>query len=219
MKILFIGKNNDRNTEFAADYLKQIFPDTQIILGSRGELFPEELLKWQGDYVFSYLSPWIIPVITLNGAKNGGINWHPGSPEYPGIGCTNFAIYNLAKEFGMTCHFMNPKVDTGKIIEVRRFSVLEHDNVYSITQKCYACILTSFLSIVEIIANKQALPESTETWKRLPYKRKELEALCIITTEMTKEEVERRIKAAQYPNMPGAYIEIHGNKFEFNASR
>ncbi len=36
---------------------------------------------------------------------------------------------------------MLDKVDTGKIIGVKRFSILENDTVFSITQKCYLLIL------------------------------------------------------------------------------
>lgn len=87
------------------------------------------------------MSPWIIPKGLLERVVKGAINWHPGPPEYSRIGCTNFAIYNNEKEFGITCHYMLDKVDTGKIIGVKRFSILENDTVFSITQKCYLLIL------------------------------------------------------------------------------
>jgi len=125
MEILFIGKKHDQNAMLAAEYLNQTFPNTQIVFGARGENFPENLHLWKGDYIFSYLSPWIIPQGLLERAKKGAINWHPGPPEYPGIGCTNFAVYNDEKVYGITCHYMVDKVDTGKIIEVKRFSFLK----------------------------------------------------------------------------------------------
>ncbi|MCK5537578.1 MAG: hypothetical protein KAI79_12180 [Bacteroidales bacterium] len=213
MEILFFGKKGDINTEIAAKYTKQIFPDATIILGDRTERFPnDEIGLWRGDYIFSYLSPWIIPGSLLNRASKGAINWHPGSLEYPGIGCTNFAIYNNAREFGSTCHYMNEKVDTGSIIEVKRFSILENDTVYSITQKCYSLILTSYYSIVEKISNNTEIMLSGEEWQRKPYTRKELDALCEITPTMELDEINRRIKATTY-DKPWAYIEVKGKKF------
>lgn len=214
MEILFIGKKNDVNAQIASEYLKQIFPKAEIVFGIRGESFPEDLLSWEGDYIFSYLSPWIIPNSLLVKAKKGAINWHPGPPEYPGIGCTNFAIYNDEKKFGITCHYMLSKVDTGKIIEVKRFNVLENDSVYSITQKCYSLILNSFYRLIEKISKREQLPISDEDWRRKPYTRKELNLLCEIKSEMSITEIERRIKSTTY-DKPWAFIQIKGKRFYY----
>lgn len=156
LQILFIGKKDDRNACYAAEYIRQIFPDTTVLFGTRGESFPDDIRWRRGDYIFSYLSPWIIPEGLLRRAAQGAINWHPGPPEYPGIGCTNFAVYNRETVFGITCHYMAGRVDTGRIIEVRRFRILENDTVFSVTQKCYACILISFLTILDKIAARDA---------------------------------------------------------------
>jgi len=212
MEILFIGKKHDQNAKLASEYVKQIFPNTQIVFGARGEKFPDNLSGWKGDYLLSYLSPWIISKSLIERAKKGAINWHPGPPEYPGIGCTNFAIYNNEKEFGITCHYMLRKVDTGKIVEVERFPILENDTVFSITQKCYSLILNSFYRIVENISNNSRLPESNENWTRKPYTRKELDDLSEIKPDMTIDEIERRIKATTY-DKPWAFVDIKGKKF------
>lgn len=214
MKILFVGKKNDYNAVLASQYLKQIFPATDIVFGTRGEPFPESLMNWNGDYVFSYLSPWIIKKQILNNAKIAAINWHPGPPEYPGIGCTNFAIYNEERTFGMTCHHMAQKVDTGSIIEVRRFDVLENDTVFSITQKCYALILNSFYDIIGQISNNEVLPVSEEAWQRKPYTRKELDQLSEVDPEMEVTEIDKRIKATTY-DRPWAFVNIKGRKFYY----
>ena len=214
MRILFIGKKNDANARVASAYLQQIFPKTQVVFGVREEKFPEDLMHWKGDYLFSYLSPWIIPNSLLESAEKGAINWHPGPPEYPGIGCTNFALYNNEKDFGITCHHMLAKVDTGKIIEVRKFKILENDSVYSITQKCYSLILNSFYSVIEKLSNGEPLPVSVDDWTRKPFTRKELDSLCEITPDMSKDEIERRIRATTY-DKPWAYVEIKGIKFYY----
>jgi methionyl-tRNA formyltransferase len=212
MEILFIGKKHDQSAKLASEYLKQIFPNAQIVFGVRGERFPEDLPWWEGDYIFSYLSPWIIPKGLLERAEKGAINWHTGPPEYPGIGCTNFAIYNGEKEFGITCHYMLDKVDTGQIVEVERFSILENDTVFSITQKCYSLILNSFFRMVENISNNTPLPKSNEDWKRKPYTRKELDDLSEIKPDMPIDEIEKRIKATTY-DKHWAFVDIKGKKF------
>ncbi|MFW8746219.1 formyltransferase family protein, partial [Mesorhizobium japonicum] len=80
---------------------------------------------------------WIYPAQLLSNASFAAINFHPGSPDYPGTGCTNFAVYEGAKEYGITCHHMKAGVDSGDIIAVKRFSINEDDTVYGITQHCY----------------------------------------------------------------------------------
>lgn len=207
LRILFIGKADDFFSRQAGDFILAHYPAANVIFSNRQEPFPEELLKWNGDLIISYLSQWIIPKILLQNASTAAINFHPGPPEYPGIGCTNFAIYNGAGEFGITCHHMEPKVDTGNIIGVKRFTVYETDTVYSITQRCYSDILDMFYDIVSRLMNGEKIPSSNEVWQRKPYLRRELDDLCRLTPDMDKEEIERRIKATYY-QQPWAFIQV-----------
>ena len=212
MKILFIGKKGDARAESAAACTLKLFPETEIVWSARNMPYPEELKSWQGDYVFSYLSQWIIPVSTLDGASKAAINWHPGPPEYPGIGCTNFAIYNEEKEFGITCHHMNPRVDTGPIIQVRKFPIQSKDSVWKVTQQCYEEIAKSYQDVIALLAEGEELPASEKKWTRNPYRRDELDALCELTLDMSEKEMKLRIKATKY-DRHWAYLNINGVKF------
>lgn len=207
MSLLFIGKQNDPYCQRALEFVEIHFPGAVHRVGRRGDPFPEELLAWKGDYLVSYLSPWIIPQALLEGAGTAAINFHPGPPEYPGTGCTNFALYNGDTVYGVTCHHMAAKVDTGPVIAVKRFAVFPADTVYSVTQRCYAHILVLFYEIAAKILASESLPVSAETWTRRPYKRHELEELCRLTPDMTPEEQARRIRATTYPGMPGAWLD------------
>ena len=157
------------------------------------------------DYMISYIGPWVIPKEMLNMVRLAAINFHPGPPEYPGIGCTNFALYNEEKDFGITVHHMEPKVDSGEIIMVKRFPVVESDTVWTLSQKCYAYIFVAFCELLPLFGGGDSMRNlSREEWKREPYTRKQLNELCRITEDMSDEEVKRRVKATTYPNMPGA---------------
>lgn len=217
-EILFIGKKDDYFSIIAADYLKQNIPSAEIIYSSKSDPIPENVKEWKGDFIISYLAQWIIPETILNNARKGGINLHPGSPEYPGIGCTNFAIYNNAKEFGITCHYMLPKVDTGAIIKVERFPIHENDTVHSITQRCYASILVVFFGLVDDLAQNVTPAVGKENWQRKPYTRKELNALCLLTNDMDEAEMKRRIAATTFGNKPWAYFQVNGEKFYLNSN-
>lgn len=218
MKILFLTKHKPFS-EDAAELVKLHFDNPDIIFGNISEPFPSDILNKKFDYVISYMSPWMVPEQVLSKTKVSAINFHPGPPEYPGIGCTNFAIYNEEREFGITVHHMDAKADSGDIILVERFPIFKNDTVYSLTQRCYAYIYVSFVNLFPLILHKKLMPKSKEVWQRKPFTRKELEKLCRITKDMSEDEIKKRIKATTYPNMPGAYIELFGNKYEFNPER
>ena len=106
MKVLFLSKKNDIHSEKALAHLNQLGWDVSSYFGDWGDNIPTSLLNWQGDLIVSYLSRWIVPQSLLSRAKVGAINFHPAPPEYPGIGCINFALYNNEGTFGVTCHHM-----------------------------------------------------------------------------------------------------------------
>src|SRR5690242_3372612 len=132
LRILFLRKKDNQYAHRAELFVREHFPEATIFSGSRKDKLPNELLNWQGDMLISFISSWIYPQRLLEKVSIAAINFHPGSPEYPGTGCTNFAIYNGEKEYGVTCHHMAGGVDSGKIIAVKRFAVAESDSVYKV---------------------------------------------------------------------------------------
>lgn len=212
MSVLFLAKEKPFAMEAAA-LVRAHLNEADIYFGALGDPFPAAALEKEYDYVISYISPWIVPKEVLARARIAAINLHPGPPEYPGVGCTNFAIYDGAKEFGITVHQMAEKVDSGAIIMVKHFPILSNDTVYSLTQRCYEHIFAAFKELLPYMVHSALLPQSEERWMRKPYTRKELNELCRITKDMSDEEIKRRVRATTYPGMPGAYIELGGTKF------
>jgi len=219
MKIILFGKNKKPGIREVIEYLNIHFKELKIFLGDKKDKFPIEAKHNPPDILVSYISPWIIPEEILIKTKLWNINFHPGPPNYPGIGCANFAIYNREKIYGVTAHLMEKKVDSGKIIGVKRFSILKSDNVYTLTLKSYGFMLSLFFEIFDYIIENNKLLECDEKWTKSPYTRKQLEELCVITPNMSEEEVKRRLKATQFPGMPGAYIKLYNYKFEYNDKR
>jgi len=219
MKVLFLGKENDHNSEVAAGFLQLHFQEVTVVYSNRKNPMPAYVYDWKGDFLISYLAQWIIPAAVLEKATWAAINFHPGPPEYPGIGCTNFAVYNREKDFGITCHHMVPKVDSGPIIAVRRFPVLGNDTVYSITQRCYTEILHLFYQLISNVLSGHALPQSNETWKRKPYTRKQLNELCELTPEMSPDEIALRIKATTYGEKQWAFMKSGENITSYSSEK
>ena len=211
MKILFLSKKTDW-CEKAKQYVLKNFDEVKVFQGNRGDKLPTELLNWQGDLIVSFLSPWIVPEETLKKSELA-INFHPGTPAYGGIGCYNFAIYNEEEKYGVLCHKMESKVDSGEIIKVRYFPMSKDETVLSLKNKSMDNLIKLFHQIMELIAKGKKLPSCEEKWKKKPYTKKELQKLCQISCDMSEKEILKRIKATYYPGGPDyPYIKVDGKK-------
>ncbi|WP_222424187.1 formyltransferase family protein [Desulfamplus magnetovallimortis] len=206
--ILLTKKNHWCNG--AIQFARMLNPDIEVHSGTADTPFPLEPGR-KTKVLISFLSPWIIPKHILDNvqdAQGTAINFHPAPPEYPGSGCYNFALYHGVTEYGATCHHMEAIPDTGKIIDTIRFPIYNCDTVFSLQHRTLDHMLILFYRIFPIITKNICLSETlegskssetSETWARKPYLKKELDKLCRITPEMSKEEIERRIRATQYP--------------------
>jgi methionyl-tRNA formyltransferase len=212
--LLFLGKADDPDCARALEYCQANFAPVASCLGKWGDPLPPAIQAWEGDYIISYLSRWVVAEALLKRAGKAAINFHPASPQYPGIGCNNFALYENAKEYGVTCHHMAAKVDTGKIIAVRRFPVYPQDDVAALLKRTYENQIALFFEVAAMMAEGKELPVSPETWTRPPFTRKQFNELFRITPELPRDEIARRIRAVSYgPYQP--YVEVEGYRFEY----
>jgi len=211
--ILFLGKENDVYVNKAIEFCQLNFSNIIYNLGKWGDALPNHIKQWEGDFIISYLSRWIVPEDLLKKAKIAAINFHPASPEYPGFGCNNFALYEEATEFGVTCHHMAPKVDTGKIISVKRFPIFKTDNVETLLSRTYDYQLFLFYEIMNHIIIYKQLPTSNESWTRKPFTKKKLDNLMMLRPDMNKEEFSKVIKATYFKSWKPT-IELNDFIFE-----
>jgi methionyl-tRNA formyltransferase len=210
MNILLFTKKDDFSI-MAQRLAKIILGDrVRIYEGKVGDPYPYESIYNDPECVISFLSPWIIPKSLLDKAGMG-INFHPGSLNYPGIGCYNFALYEGAKHYGATCHHMEARPDTGQVIRDTIFPIFETDTVESLKYRTLVSMLSLFQDILCIIESGCLMPMSIQ-WLREPFTKKDLENLKRITPDMSKKEVEKRIRATDYPGHK-PYTEIQGKRF------
>lgn len=211
MKILLLTKKN-KICDRAKKIVQDKFNHPLIIQGLVDETLPEEVKNWRGDYLLSFLSPWIIPEEVLEQAEIFSLNFHPGSPKYPGISCYNFALYNNEKEYGVTCHEMVGKIDSGNIIKTLKFPINENETVLTLKKKARKYLLDLFKEIIEQIEKGYTLTFSNEKWKSGPYTKKDLQAICKINLDMQKSEIFRRIKATCHPKGPDYPYILYNSK-------
>lgn len=212
MSTLFLAKDTDWCRRAEA-LVTAALSDVTVCMGEVGDQLPAQAASWKGDHIISFVSPWIVPASLLERAGRAAINFHPGPPEYPGIGCYNFALYDEVAEYGVTCHHMASKVDTGQIVEVARFPVTLEDSVATLKDRSMAAMLALLARFLDVLAEGGDLPSSAEKWRRRPFTRMELNELGRVTATMSDDEVRRRFRAVHFPGYPGAFVEIGGVTF------
>jgi methionyl-tRNA formyltransferase len=197
----------------AADVARILFGDrVRIFTGVVGDPLPQEIASGSPEVLLSFLSPWIVPQAVLDASRTA-LNFHPGSTDYPGIGCYNFALYEEVPEFGAVCHHMLAKVDTGIVVEERLFPVLPTDTVETLKYRTMVTMLAMFHDLCSLLAGGRELPVSPRQWSRRPFTRREMEELKQIHADMGPEEIKRRLRATIYPGYPGPYVTVGAEKF------
>ena len=213
-RVLFLGKKNDKLTEIAASICAEKFKFTKTFFVQRTDEIDKNIKNWRGDIIISYLYPKLISKKLLSNAKLISINFHPGPPEYPGIGCTNYAIYNKEKQYGVTCHIMNEVIDAGDILEVKRFKLRKNETLISLTERAYLHLFEMYLGIVEKLKNNQLIEVcKNEKWIGKAKTKKNFENFLLLNSNMKPHEIKRRIIATTWPKKDSAYFKIKGFKF------
>lgn len=218
LRVLMFSKKQNLFCDYAEAILRSYFKTDEFlsVRGNVGDPFDTELCWYDPQYILSFVSPWIIPQNLLNSAQKASINFHPGPPDYPGTGCYNFALYEGARKYGVTVHHMEKKVDTGNIIMTSYFDVSPYESVETLKLKSMSHLLVCFENIVHQISEGGSLPVSDETWRHKPFTRKEMfELFEIDLSKHDKAEIEKRIRAAEYPGLSGAFVTLDGYKFYF----
>ncbi|HMG48082.1 MAG TPA: hypothetical protein VK614_11545 [Allosphingosinicella sp.] len=190
----------------AQEIERDIFGSRMVVFeGAVGDAEPKALQAHAPQYLISFLSPWIVRKITLDRCGYA-INFHPGSVEYPGTGCYNFALYEEARDYGAVCHHMLPKVDTGRVIREDRFAVHAGESVESLKLRTMNVMIEMYREVALSIAGGRPLPEAPTHWTRKPFTFRQMEALKAIDATMPPEEIARRIRATVYPGYPGPVL-------------
>jgi methionyl-tRNA formyltransferase len=209
-KCLFIGKTNCKYTLNCVKFLKQFKIKLKIILCSgRNTKIPRSLKNWNGDFIFSYKNYWLIPKKILDSAKIAAINFHPASPEYPGSGSYNWALYNNAKYFGITVHIMNEKFDNGKIIFFFKFkikknisinSLINQTNKYSVN--VFKDTFKKFNRMSDVQFKKLLKKKSEFKWVGRANSISDLDKMRFIKKDITTKELYKRIDCFHSNDFP-----------------
>jgi methionyl-tRNA formyltransferase len=165
----------------------------------------------------AFATPVVVLSDILGGLGYGAYNFHPGPPHYPGWAPAHFALYEQAGEFGATVHVMTERVDSGPIVEAALFPIPADINVLGLEGLAYAHLAQLFWRLSKTLATEsEPLPEQPLKWGPKKNSRRAYQAICQIPLDITKEELDRRLRVFG-GNHFGVAPTIHLHGVEFRA--
>lgn len=195
-RCLLLASQGDEAARIAG-ICRQAFSEVDAFHGDWGDPLPEALSDWRGDVILSYCSRWIVPQWLLDRASLS-LNFHPAPPEYPGIGGLNWALYDGDASFGVTCHHMAAKVDSGPVVQVVRFPVRRSDDAPALFQRTHQHLEDLARGVIGRLASGWKPTASEEGWSGPSRNRQQLDAMMEVPSEATPIEVQRRRRAFEF---------------------
>jgi methionyl-tRNA formyltransferase len=165
--------------------------------------------------LIAFVTPEIVPASILAQLGYGAFNFHPGPPAYPGWAPSHFALYDQATEFGATAHVMVEQVDAGPIIDVSLFPIPADISVFGLEGLAYAHLAHLFWRMAKSLATDPEPPPTRPIqWGATKYSRRAYRAICDIPLDISKPELDRRIKVFGGNHFGIApTINLHGIEF------
>jgi methionyl-tRNA formyltransferase len=206
MRVLFLRKRECAHSDKAERYLRLLFDE---VFAESGSSLDSDLALIEYDALFAFRSHIIVRKNLLDKVRIA-LNFHPGPPERPGIGCVNFAIAEGDSTYGATCHYITEEVDAGPIVSVSRFPIHATDSVESLLGRTYDYLLCQFYNAASAIADGQAPESCGEQWARKATRKKDLESLREIPADC--DDPDRLIRATSFPGYP-PFVTAHGRRW------
>jgi methionyl-tRNA formyltransferase len=167
------------------------------------------------DILFSFSHNILVPPDILDKVQTA-INVHPGPPDFPGRDAQHFALYQGITKFGATLHKMTEKVDSGDILDIELFSFNE---TISPTELAHLANLAAYKLIyrnLPKIIGGEILSPLPIKWGKTKTSRKMFNEMCVLDSNMSKEEMEKRIRIFHVTGYQNIRININGHWFLYS---
>jgi methionyl-tRNA formyltransferase len=211
--ILYFGRNNCNYSKQLAKFYKKKSKTFYLITNK----INIKIKNLDLDFIFCFRSYYILKQQLINKAKIAAINFHPGPPNFRGIGCVNFALYKNSKKYGSTAHMINNNIDNGKIIDVKKFNIKDKDNVRTLLSKTHKLMYKQALYVSNaLFKNPKKIGEMIKknkfNWSKKITTRHDLNNFYRIRKNITKNQLKRIIRAT-YTKKFKPFVLIHNKKF------
>lgn len=147
--------------------------------------------------VISFLTDVLVPGHVLARLSVEPINIHPGPPELPGAHPEVFAIWNDARQFGVTAHVMTAKVDAGDILYCRRFDIPARITRRDLGDLAFGAAVEAFRVVADHCAYSAApMARTGVNWTGPKRRRRDLEAILANVAALDPDAVARLERAS-----------------------
>ena len=217
-KILFLNRDEDFFAKKVISKLKKKSKHLNVISTDKSKVKTKNNIKF--DFIFAFRSHHILKKKLIKKAKYAAINFHPGPPEYRGIGCVNYALYEKSRNYGATAHLIDEKIDHGRIIDVKIFKIREADSVESLLNRTYKIQVKQAIQIISSLSRdpgnlKKMLKKNKEKrWSKKIKKRIFLNKFYKINKNISRVDLKRKIRATATKKFK-PYLTLHGMKFAY----
>jgi methionyl-tRNA formyltransferase len=177
--------------------------DNQFVEKVKNELKPDLIISVNFDQIFKKE--------IINIPEKGCINSHASLlPKYRGRAPLNWAILKGEKETGVTVHYINQGIDTGKIILQKKIEIKKTDYIADILDKVKEKYPEMINKAVELIENDEVKPVKQKK-ENGSYYGKRTPADGLIDWEQSANYVYNLIRAVSHP-YPGAFTYLNKEK-------
>ncbi len=213
-----IGVRTQLRKEFSGAFdLEKLSEDAGIPLIASLEELPD------CDLIYSVQHHELLKAQHIAKASEIAVNLHLAPlPEYRGCNQFSFAILDNAKEFGVTIHEINTRIDHGDVLFETRFDIPPDcwvAELYDITEaKAFVLFQGTLEHIIK--GHYTRTPQSAYAGRSSQlHFRKEIRALKQIDLNDSQEKITRILRAVSMPGFEPPYCLVNGEKVYFNKEK
>ena len=119
------------------------------------------------------------------------------------------AVLEGMSEWGVSCHFVDERFDTGDLVEVERFAIdPDAHTAFSLDLETGQYLLALFRAVIERALTGAELPRRPQGEGRY-VSRDDFERLRVVRPG---DDLDRKLRAFWYPPYPGAVLEVDGRR-------
>lgn len=178
------------------------------------KLILQTIEKCSVDFVVSVGHNWILSEEILKAVSFMAVNLHLAKlPDYKGYYSYNHALLNSEQTYGITLHWMTPKVDQGDYVFVQEFAITQDDTAFSLYNKSVKEGKSLFEKFVGLLQENQQLPKKKMTAGGHFYSKQSMDGLRKINDISDIDEIQKKSRAFFFPPFENAYLEINDKKY------
>lgn len=169
------------------------------------------------DYLLSVYYRYIVSIDILDIVNHKAMNLHPSLlPAYKGTKSSVWAILNNEKYTGVSFHYMDSNIDTGRIILKKKITIGKEDTAYSLYHKLVGVFSSNFCNAFNLLIDGydgiEQKGASSYYSRKLPYEG-EMEI-----KDLNLEDAWCFVRAMYFPPYKGAvFILRDGSKVEVDS--